>query len=202
MPKGVTKRRPQTRARLLASALDAFAELGFHATSIEEICERAGYTRGAFYSNFASKDELFFVLFDANAENALERFDRAAVEIDPTATWQEQIATVLSDAGPGDRNWYLISMEFSLHAIRNPQAAAILAEHDAKLRAALTGIVQGIFERARLAPSIDSDLFARLVIAIREGSRAQSYVEPDRLGLGELERIFLPMVLEAAARTD
>ncbi|WP_028932285.1 TetR/AcrR family transcriptional regulator [Pseudonocardia spinosispora] len=202
MPKGVTRRRPQTRARLLESALAAFAELGFHATSIEEICDRAGYTRGAFYSNFASKDELFFALFDENAEKVLERFERAATEIDPSATWQQQIATVLAAAGPGDRNWYLTSMEFSLHAIRDPRAAAILAEHDAKLRAALTGIVAGIFDRFGLALTIDPDLFARLVVAIREGGRAQSYVEPDRLGLGELERLFLPMVLEAVSTTD
>ncbi|MFI6446619.1 TetR family transcriptional regulator [Kitasatospora sp. NPDC050543] len=46
MPKGVTKRRPRTRAALLRAALETFAEQGFHAASIEHICERAGYTRG------------------------------------------------------------------------------------------------------------------------------------------------------------
>lgn len=73
MPKGLTKRRPRTRARLLEAALAVFAERGFHGTSIEDICQQAGFTRGAFYSNFASKDELFLALFDAHTEQVLDR---------------------------------------------------------------------------------------------------------------------------------
>ncbi|NUR25913.1 MAG: helix-turn-helix transcriptional regulator, partial [Catenulispora sp.] len=48
MPKGMTKRRPQTLSRLLDAALEAFAATGFGGTRIEDVCERAGYTGGAF----------------------------------------------------------------------------------------------------------------------------------------------------------
>ena len=64
MPKGATKRRPATINALLDVALELFAEQGFGATSIPDICARAGLTKGAFYSNFANKDALFLALLD------------------------------------------------------------------------------------------------------------------------------------------
>ncbi|WP_279579783.1 TetR/AcrR family transcriptional regulator [Fodinicola feengrottensis] len=69
MPKGPTRRRPRTVARLLDAALELFAEQGFGSTTIGQVCERAGYTRGAFYSNFATMDDLFYALFDAHSED-------------------------------------------------------------------------------------------------------------------------------------
>jgi AcrR family transcriptional regulator len=57
-----SQRREQTRARLLDAAHEVFSEVGMDAASVEAICERAGFTRGAFYSNFESKDELFLAL--------------------------------------------------------------------------------------------------------------------------------------------
>ncbi|MGH8975530.1 MAG: TetR family transcriptional regulator, partial [Acidimicrobiia bacterium] len=56
--------RAQTRARLLESAAALFAERGFHGTSVEDIAERAGFSRGAFYSNFEHKADLFLALLD------------------------------------------------------------------------------------------------------------------------------------------
>jgi AcrR family transcriptional regulator len=63
----VTKRRAQTRARLLDAAFRVFAAKGFGAARIDDVCAAAGYTRGAFYSNFATLDELFFALYDERA---------------------------------------------------------------------------------------------------------------------------------------
>jgi AcrR family transcriptional regulator len=52
----------------MAAASEVFAESGFDGASVEAICERAGFTRGAFYSNFASKEELFFGLVQQVSE--------------------------------------------------------------------------------------------------------------------------------------
>ena len=63
-----TRRREQTRARLLEAAFRVFAARGFGRVPIEEICAAAGYSRGAFYSNFATLDDLFFALYRERAE--------------------------------------------------------------------------------------------------------------------------------------
>src|ERR1700712_264403 len=60
---GPSRRRAETRDRLIAAAADVFAERGFGRATVEEGCERAGFSRGAFYSNFDSLDELFFALY-------------------------------------------------------------------------------------------------------------------------------------------
>ena len=62
-------RRQKTRARLLDAAFEIFADKGVHASSVEMITEAAGFTRGAFYSNFSTKEELFFALMER--ENTL-----------------------------------------------------------------------------------------------------------------------------------
>src|ERR1700682_2088740 len=63
-PVRVTKRRAETRARLIEAAFQVFADKGFGHVRIEDVCAAAGYTRGAFYSQFDSLEELFFVLYD------------------------------------------------------------------------------------------------------------------------------------------
>ena len=77
MPRGMTKRRPLTVTALLDAAMGLFAEQGYGATSIPEICARAGLTKGAFYSNFATKDALFLALLDRSWERRAEWIRRA-----------------------------------------------------------------------------------------------------------------------------
>src|ERR1700690_4472568 len=67
-PVRVTRRRAETRARLLDAAFSVFATKGFGRTSIEDVCTAAGFTRGAFYSNFDTLDELFYALYQQRAE--------------------------------------------------------------------------------------------------------------------------------------
>ncbi|NBM17991.1 TetR/AcrR family transcriptional regulator [Streptomyces sp. GC420] len=195
MPRGTTKRRPRTTAALLGAALEVFAERGFHAATIEQICERAGYTRGAFYSNFKTKEELFFALFDAHSERVVTSLKALVEEVGSDAPALGRFAELLSRIEPGERAWYLVSTEFTLYAIRHPEAARVLAEHDARLRAEISRLLVDVLHRAGRSVDVDPDQLARLLVAMREGGLAQSYVEPDRLPPGELERRFLPTLL-------
>src|SRR3954467_6850274 len=67
------RRRAETVERLLDAALETFAEIGFAAASVEDICRRGGFTRGAFYSSFRTKDELFGALFVRETARNLAR---------------------------------------------------------------------------------------------------------------------------------
>ncbi|MFJ7068229.1 TetR/AcrR family transcriptional regulator [Streptomyces sp. NPDC101115] len=200
MPKGVTQRRPRTRAALLRAALETFAEHGFHASSIEQICERAGFTRGAYYSNFASKEELFLALFDEHGERIVRRLAEAIDALGPEDYTLERLARLASRVEPDERDWYLVSTEFTLHAIRDPQAAWVLARHDARLRTEIARGLELVLSRAGRELTVDTDRFARLVVALREGGLAQSYVEPAELPPGSLERDFLAPLLESVTR--
>ena len=62
------ERREQTRDDLIAAADRLFAEGGFHATSLDQIAAAAGYAKDAGYSNFASKEDLFFAVYERGAD--------------------------------------------------------------------------------------------------------------------------------------
>ena len=68
----MTRSRERTRGKLLDAAAQVFAEVGLDAASVEAICDRAGFTRGAFYSNFETKDELFLELAGIVARERVE----------------------------------------------------------------------------------------------------------------------------------
>jgi AcrR family transcriptional regulator len=108
----------QTRQRLLDAAQAIFMKKGFVATSVEDIAEAAGYTRGAFYSNFRSKPELFLELLRRDHEEM-----RAALEsiFEDGATRESMEAKVLEYYShlPRDDKCFLLWMEAKLLAARD-----------------------------------------------------------------------------------
>ena len=154
MPRGTTKRRPVTITALLDAAMELFAEQGYGATSIPDICTRAGLTKGAFYSNFANKDALFLALLDRSWERRAEWIRRAMSAGAEVAGAPDRRSPVSDHVV--DRQWTLVSMEFSLHAIRRPAVAQLLVEHERRVRSELAVLVTGALERAGASPRFRS----------------------------------------------
>ena len=85
LPERPRRRRADTVERLLDAALETFAEIGFAAASVEDICSRGGFTRGAFYSSFRTKDELFAALFARETAADLARAEQQLIGIEQEA---------------------------------------------------------------------------------------------------------------------
>ncbi|MGW0770487.1 TetR/AcrR family transcriptional regulator [Streptomyces sp. NPDC002676] len=178
-PKRVTRRRVRTRARLLDAAFAVFAAKGFGRVSIEEICEAAGFSRGAFYSNFATLDELFFALYRERAELI--------------AT---QVADALAQDGPGldvpaavdrvtevlllDVDWLLVKTDFLVHAARDPAVAQSLLDHRTRLREAIADRLFRARGHTELPAVLgDVDGAARAVVAAYDGVTTQLLLDKD-----------------------
>jgi AcrR family transcriptional regulator len=173
VPRGITKRRPITISALLDAAMELFAEKGYGATSIPDICARARLTKGAFYSNFANKDTLFLALLDRSWERRAESIRRAmpAGDVLPVDGFEEEPSREQIEI---DRQWTLVSMEFSLHAIRQPNVAIRLVEHELRVRSELAVLVTEALERAERLPTLPVDQLACMIVAVTEGSRIQA----------------------------
>ncbi|WP_212846822.1 TetR/AcrR family transcriptional regulator [Actinoplanes ianthinogenes] len=167
----VTRRRAETRGRLLDAALHVFAAKGWGQTRIEEICDAAGYTRGAFYSNFDSLDELFFALYDERADLIAAQVTTALAHPGPDL---HTIIARVADTLLLDRDWLLIKTDFLLHAARHPQVAGRLAEHRAALR---TAIEQRLATLPLAVPDVPAA--ARAVIAAYDGVTVQLLLDGD-----------------------
>ncbi|TDV46293.1 TetR/AcrR family transcriptional regulator [Actinophytocola oryzae] len=197
----LSRKRRQTQARLLDAALDAFAERGFHGTSVEEVCERAGFSRGAFYSNYSSKTELLIALYYRQSERVLAALDKYALPAARTA--DGDFATMVTEtltSVPHDRRWFLVNAEFALHAIRNPAAGASFAAARNKTRAIFAKHVTEVVEQMGLELTVSADDLARWLFALNEGGVTQAYVEPDKLAPHELTRQMAPVLLAAVTR--
>ncbi|MEU2617720.1 TetR/AcrR family transcriptional regulator [Streptomyces sp. NPDC007157] len=173
MPKSPTKTRPRTVAALMTSARALFIERGYHATSISDICGHAGLTRGAFYSNYRSKEDLFLALYDTETDRILAGLERAAHDDTGGEGPAVRVLELLVAHRRDDEQWFLASMEFTLHAGRNPEVAAELVPHEERFIAGMTQILAGVLHDA--TPDDCRDI-AMLVTAMHEGITAQEII--------------------------
>ncbi len=175
-PPRVTKRRAETRAKLMDAAYQVFAAKGFGTVRIDDVCTAAGYTRGAFYSQFDSLDELFFTLYDERAEVIAQQVADAMLAADDTeATIERVSATLLLD-----REWLLIKTDFLLHAARHRAVAARLAAHRSQLRDLVERRLRDAGDQLALPDAIGelSDA-ARAVVAAYDGVTVQLLLDGD-----------------------
>lgn len=120
-----SRRREATRQKLLDAAAQVFAEIGLDAASVEAICERAGFTRGAFYSNFESKDELMLALTERVAEQKIGLVSRRIQELGETgiAYTPTEIVQRVLDVAIDEKMGILLTSEIRSRAMRDPRLA-------------------------------------------------------------------------------
>jgi AcrR family transcriptional regulator len=189
------RRRENTRARLLEAARDVFAEKGVKRVTVDELVGAAGFTRGAFYSNFSSIEEVFFAVFEDQAEQMLAAV-RAAIESVPAGEFSlDSIGVILESLHPFGRQWYLIHTEFVLLALRNNEARQVLADHSTRLRSELVEVIGDVLGRLEREPTIPLDQVTETAVALYMHSIAQEHLGEQTLGPDELLGSVLPRVV-------
>lgn len=187
-PKRMTRRRAETRRRVLAAAYEVFTELGIRDAPVELICERAGFTRGAFYSNFASKEELFLAIYEVEMRERAERL-RVAVEEAIGGAEPGSVDEVLRQAGllfmdslAADETWYLLNAEFRAQAMRQPELREPTAAAEGRFHDELGEILQHLLGRLDLRLSVDPRSAVVTIVALYETMLQRAIFDalPDR----------------------
>ena len=166
-----------TRRKLLLAAERVFARDGFEAARLEDIAGLAGYTRGAFYANFESKEDIFFAL--------LERWVGQRVsEVKALIAQQESPAKLLRALREHyaqktrDRRFSLLSLEFKLFALRHPGAHARLRARQRRLRATGGEMLSHISRLTRRALPVSSVAAAAGFGALSSALSLEHCVDP------------------------
>lgn len=174
------KSQERTRERLLTAAAKVFARAGYGGASIDAIAEDAGFSKGAFYSNFDSKESVFLELLERHMAQELAAggglLDGA---LTPDAA-VDLIAERYARDGD-DQMWCLLSIEFALHAARSPSfAARYAALFDTQYR----GVAEIVVRLAALAGRQVDDPFSAAVafVAFRNGLAIDRGAPEPRLG--------------------
>lgn len=159
----------RTRARIVAVATKLFVRDGFRATTLEHIGEEAGYTRGAVYSNFASKTEMGIAVIDELYAQEEERLADALRQDD----WLTAI-TAWADATVGDPAWMRLELEIAASSAADPAYLAAAAARYARLRERGRALIA---ERFGDAVDVDETL-AIALLGMLLGVGAQRAADP------------------------
>ncbi|GAA1379656.1 TetR/AcrR family transcriptional regulator [Luteococcus sanguinis] len=163
-------RRAATRERLVKAAMQVFGRRGVLGSSVEEICEAAGFTRGAFYSNFASRDELCIAVLHAQCEFYLAAARKAVEELDqPSGTVDGLIDNaigVFMAAVTDDADQILAMNELRLYAAREPEIRQAFLDVDARLSPAFDRMIRGGLERFGLDLTLTPEQVIGLLHAV------------------------------------
>ena len=194
MAKGAPTR-TRTAASIMSAGWDLFANKGFHATSIDQICSAAELSRGTFYLHFKNKEALFLALFEQHAEREVTRIESAI-----TSNAGDVHAALLSTleslfaTSEQSRQWAMVSTEFSLAAARDPALAERLTAFEDALSARLEAALVPILERSG-AEAERASLLPTFIIALHEGLMLQQIVTADRSLTRAVLTEFLPQAL-------
>ncbi len=181
--------RAQTRERLLDAALESFVRDGIESTSIEEVAEAAGYSRGAFYSNFESKDQLLCAVLDREIERSKEEFDAIVAAI-PPADIINKLRDYYVNMGRDETNctfW----LGLQLHSLRNPAIRPHVAAIMRKKRENVMAQTRRVFEAIGKEPPGSVETVALGLISVAQGLGLTQMLDPEAVS-AEL----LPKALE------
>jgi AcrR family transcriptional regulator len=182
-PLTAERRRQQTREYLLHAAAQVFAERGFHEATIDEVASAAGFTKGAVYSNFKNKEDLFLALLeDAYAKDtAAIKQTLGASDVPPEARLGDFVRMMRNEMAqmPDLGALYL---EFHLYALRNPSARERMNELERADVRAIAEIIES--ERTQREIEIDDPVerTARIIVALFRGISMMRTSDPEMAG--------------------
>ena len=171
----------RNRALLLAAARRVFLERGYYAATLEQIADEAGFSKGAVYSRFASKADMFLALLeDRIAERAAQNAElarRLAGSGDFTA-----IVDLAQRAERGAPGWRLLVTEFRVHAARDPELNRRYAALHERTVDGIAAILAAVSEEGADGLSFPPRQLAELMLALETGVALEQLANPDALG--------------------
>lgn len=171
-----TRRREATRQKLLDAAAQVFAEVGLDAASVEAICDRAGFTRGAFYSNFETKDELMLALTERIAGEKIDGVTARIQELRETGevlTPADIVQRVL-DVAIDERMGILLTGEIRVRALRDPALAAAYLAWQSGIVDRVATVIEELSSAYGLRARLPHRDFAQLVLQQWEDTSANA----------------------------
>ena len=179
MPRArVRPTREETRKQLFEAAAAAFAEHGIGGASVEAITAAGGLTRGAFYSNFAGKDELITAMLADHVEQTARRhLELLARHRDPDSFVAALTAMDRNEQDPLGRS-PLLHLELILHTARAAERRPELTEFLHARRRLIVDIVKGTELAGRFGGAIDPEQVAAMLLAMEDGFRLHRLIDP------------------------
>jgi AcrR family transcriptional regulator len=176
------RRRAMTRQHLLDAAAIVFTRLGFHGATLDEVAATAGFTKGAVYSNFKNKEDLFLALLDDRIARQLAIVTEV---LEAGSHEAEAQFPRVRDLFRGDMFWdddfSTLYLEFVLYARRHPEVREKLAASERRTRALVQRLIDEEYATVGLEPKYDTRDIALISLALFGGLGVDRIVDPDSI---------------------
>ena len=173
------ERQAATRAALLRAASRLICGRGMDGASIDRIAAEAGYTKGAFYANFASKEELFLVVLDEKFASELERLKDAIANAGKPSEAARQAAEGFLVVVDRDPEWPRLYQEFAAHAARNEGFREELAARQRALRERLAEVFARWTSTFDIEPAVPHADVAAMTFFMADGFLLTRIIDPE-----------------------
>jgi AcrR family transcriptional regulator len=173
------ERRERTREELISAAERLFTARGFHATSVDEIALEAGYTKGAVYSNFESKEDLFFVVYEQRAARVVAEYERTVREAGTVGGIERLVAQAARRRGSEDDGWLAVFFEFWAHVVRRPELRERFAEIHARVLEPIVSGIERLVEERGIQLPVETRQYTVAVYVMSLGLSLERLTQPD-----------------------
>jgi AcrR family transcriptional regulator len=185
------EKKARTRAQLIDAAATVFARRGFVAASLDEVAEEAGLTKGAVYSNFDSKEDLFEAVIDERFDKPLEHGVEAIENIE--GTQQERAmagARLFIDAVQQERELFLLALERRIYVARHPEHTPSLVRRYREQLGRVAEMIDDQSKKWGLRLPLPAAQMAIAVEALSQGMELQRLADPDGVPDDLLGRVY------------
>ena len=190
------RKRENTRARLIEAAADIVASKGIASTRIDDVVKQAGFTRGAFYSNYSSLQDILTEAIVMRSNTLLSQVTQAIDSFEGAPT-MDSLMELLEAIRPEARTIYLLTTEYSLFQLRNPGSPTIPGTARADFTARLSGTVEKVLARMGRRPTVPTASLADIVSLLFmdsiaeniDGARLRDLIEAVIVGLSTPDAI-------------
>ena len=168
----------RNRALVLDAARRIFLARGYHAATLDEIADEAGFSRGVVQSRFGNKADLFLALLE---ERIAERATQNA-RLAEGLSGAEGVRVLREHAARRNRaelDWGLLLIEFRVHAARDPELARRYAAAHDRTRQGLAGVITEVYRRAGQPPPFPPDQMALMILTVEAGIRLEQAADPE-----------------------
>ncbi|WP_375429941.1 TetR/AcrR family transcriptional regulator [uncultured Friedmanniella sp.] len=189
LPRSRTKR-SDVREQVLRAAATAFAEHSYAEVSVTAIAAAAGFTKGAVYSNFGGKPELFAAVFASEFTGLLGNvltLAMAAIEADGATDPAHAVGASLAQGVADDQRLPALLAEFRALAARDPELARVYGDLRLRQRRELEQLLTGVADRVPLADGVDVAVAATLLLTCVNGVSLEYAAAPHSLPLPLIE---------------
>ena len=172
-----SEQREKTRGCLVEAAAKVFSRRGYDNASLDEVAEEAGFTKGAVYSNFKGKEDLFLATIDAHFEERLRSIKRVMQEEPDEQGTAHAAGMDFMNKLNADPEYFALFFEFWAYAQRNPSVKKKFLPRVQRFRAALAELFEAKSD-AGLELPIASGQLASMLIAMAAGVTMERELDP------------------------